>query len=267
MVSAVSLSAVSVTIDGAAILRDVTVSVQAGEWVAIIGPNGAGKTTLLRAMAGLVPATGSVDVDGHEGAVRSRRAFARSVAYVPQAPLIPEGMTVREYTLLGRTAHLPYLAMESTRDHVIADGVLDRLELTAFADRALHSLSGGEQQRAVLARALVQEAPVLLLDEPTTALDLGHQQHVLELVDELRRERRLAVVSAMHDLTLAAQFAERLVLMSGGTIALEGSPREVLTEAILTRHWGAHVRVVDDPEAGLVVLPMREGAARQTLVP
>ena len=265
--TAVALSGVSVEFDGVSIIRDVSVAVDHGTWLGIIGPNGAGKTTLLRAMAGLAEATGSVEIEGVDAAGRARRAIARSVAYVPQNPAMPDGMDVREYTLLGRTAHLGYLAMESDRDFAIVDEILERLGLTAFARRQLVSLSGGEQQRAVLARALVQEAPVLLLDEPTTALDLGHQQHVLELVDDLRRERGLAVVSAMHDLTLAAQFAERLVLLSGGEVAAAGTPRDVLTESTLSAHWGAHVRVVDDPEAGLVVIPMRDTAVPRTLVP
>ena len=266
MVTAVRLRDVSVVLDGTQVLTEVSLDVAQGEWLAVIGPNGAGKTTLLRAMAGLVPVAGVVEVEGSDAAGRSRRVLARCLAYVPQTPLVPEGMNVREYTLLGRTAHLSYLAMESRRDFEAVDAVLARLELDPFAHRPLTSLSGGERQRAVLARALVQEAPVLLLDEPTTALDLGHQQQVLELVDELRRERGLAVVSAMHDLTLAAQFAERLVLLSRGAVAVEGTPEDVLTEDILSRHWGAHVRVVTDPDAGLVVLPMRDGASRPTLV-
>ena len=265
--TAIALDGVSVDIDGVSIVRDVSVAVYHAEWLAIIGPNGAGKTTLLRVMAGLVQASGTIEIEGVSTAGRPRRSIARSVAYVPQNPAMPEGMDVREYTLLGRTAHLPYLAMESQRDLVVVDDVLERLDLTSFATRPLVSLSGGEQQRAVLARALVQEAPVLLLDEPTTALDLGHQQHVLELVDDLRRDRGLAVVSAMHDLTLAGQFAERLVLLCGGEVAAEGTPQEVLTEETLSAHWGAHVRVVDDPEAGLVVMPMRDSSTRRTLVP
>ena len=262
----IGLRDVSVVVGGARLLDAVSFDVEPGEWLAVIGPNGAGKTTLLRAMAGLVATTGSVEVDG-VAVGHSRRTLARRIAYVPQTPLVPEGMDVREYTLLGRTAHLGYLAMESRHDFEVVNDVLDRLDLAAFADRPLTSLSGGERQRAVLARALVQEAPVLLLDEPTTALDLGHQQQVLELVDELRRERGLAVVSAMHDLTLTAQFAERLVLLSGGRVAVAGTPDEVLTEEILSTHWGAHVRVISDPDAGLVVLPLRESANRPAVVP
>jgi iron complex transport system ATP-binding protein len=122
----------------------------------------------------------------------------------------------------------------------------------------LDSLSGGEQQRAVLARALVQQAPVLLLDEPTTALDVGHQQQVLELVEELRIEHGLAVISAMHDLTLAGQFADRLLLLSGGRVVATGGAADVLTEATVSEHWGARVRVLRDEDGGVIVLPVRD---------
>jgi iron complex transport system ATP-binding protein len=148
--------------------------------------------------------------------------------------------------------------MERGADLAIVHDVITRLDLTGLDDRPLGSLSGGEQQRAVLARALAQQSPVLLLDEPTSALDVGHQQQVLELVETLRREHGLAVVSAMHDLTLAGQFADRLLLLSGGRVIAAGSADTVLTEAIVSEHWGARVRVVHDPEGGVVVIPVRE---------
>jgi iron complex transport system ATP-binding protein len=166
---------------------------------------------------------------------------------------------VFEYALLGRTAHLRYLAVEGPRDITIVEDVLGQLDLTALADRPLSSLSGGEQQRAVLARALAQQAPVLLLDEPTSALDVGNQQQALELVEDLRREWGLVVVSAMHDLTLAGQFADRLLLLSRGSAVACGPARTVLTERSLSEHWGARVRVLDDPEGGIVVIPIRSG--------
>ena len=257
MTPAVRAKDVSVVLDGATVLRDVDLEVEAGEWVGVIGPNGAGKTTLLRALAGLVPFTGTVEVLGAPPHRHGRRAVARHLAYVPQDPLIPAGMTVAEYVLLGRTAHLPYLGVEGRRDHEVVAGVLERLDLGDLRQRALDSLSGGEQQRAVLARALAQEAPVLLLDEPTSALDVGHQQQVLELVETLRADTSLAVVSAMHDLTLAGQFADRLLLLAGGQAVAAGPARTVLTERALSEHWGARVRVLEDPEGGIVVIPIR----------
>ena len=165
------------------VLSGIDLEVAAGEWLGVIGPNGAGKTTLLRAIAGLVAHTGSVLLaDG-------RRPAAADVAMVPQSPVVPEGMTVTEYALVGRTAHLGWLARESRRDRRVVAAVLRRLGLSGFASRLLSQLSGGEAQRVFVARALAQQAPVLLLDEPTSALDLGHQRTMLELIDELRRDR------------------------------------------------------------------------------
>ncbi len=154
---------------------------------------------------------------------------------VPQNPVIPDGMTVLDYVLLGRTPYIPFWGTESGSDLRVAGRVLAELDLGSMTDRVLQSLSGGELQRVVLARALAQEAPVLLLDEPTTALDIGHQQQVLELVDQLRATRSIAVLAAMHDLTLAAQYADRLVLLVDGRTAAAGPAEVVLTSALLRR--------------------------------
>ncbi|MDX1450022.1 MAG: ABC transporter ATP-binding protein [Acidimicrobiia bacterium] len=246
------------------VLRSVDVEVGAGEWLALIGPNGAGKSTLLRCIAGVMPYEGSIEIGAEPTSTMSRRRLARHVALVPQHPVVPPGMSVVDYALLGRTPYLPFWSMERPADLERVASVLTRLDLEGMAHRPVSGLSGGEMQRAVLARALVQDAGVLLLDEPTTALDLGHQQHVLELVDELRVERGLAVVAAVHDLTLAAQYADRLVLLDGGAVAAEGSAAEVLTVDSLTDRYGARVRVLHDPDGGLVVVPqrMRPGTGR-----
>ena len=227
------------------------------ETVALVGPSGAGKTTVLRAICGLVGYEGSISVGGSEVRDRSRRELARAVALVPQAPVLPDDMTVGEYVLLGRTPHLGYLGSEGPRDVEAAMTALERLDLLELAPRRLGSLSGGERQRAVLARALAQEASLLLLDEPTAALDVGRGQQVLALVDELRHRHALTVVSAMHDLTLAGQFAERLVLLAAGRVAAAGPPRAVLTEDLVAAHYGARVRVVAEEELGVVVVPSR----------
>jgi iron complex transport system ATP-binding protein len=232
----------------------------AGEWVALIGPNGAGKTSALRAVAGLVAYDGTVVLDGRDARSLGRRRLARLVAFVPQKPETPPELTVAEYVLLGRTPYVPPLGGERRSDREAAGRALERLDLGALADRRLGSLSGGELQRTVLARALAQEAPVLLLDEPTTSLDLGRQQLVLELVDVLRSGEGdgtgLTVVSTMHDLTLAGQFADRLLLLDRGAVVAEGTAAEVLSAANVAAHYGAHVRVVED-EAGVFVLPVR----------
>ncbi|HEU5008270.1 MAG TPA: ABC transporter ATP-binding protein [Jatrophihabitantaceae bacterium] len=242
-------------------VRDISAAVAPGEWVGLIGANGAGKSSLLRAIAQLEPHDGTVRVDGRALPRISRRQQARLVAYVPQTPELPAGMTVAEYTLLGRTPHLGYLSVESDADRTLCRALLARLGLDALAGRTLSALSGGEAQRVVLARALAQQAPVLLLDEPTSALDLGNRVDALELVDELRRERGLTVLSAMHDLTLAAQFTDRLLLLAAGRLAAAGTPAEVLDEALLSHCFGGRVRVLPDELGGLVVVPVRRERA------
>ncbi len=255
--TALALRSLSVTVDGSRILDGVTGSVQAGEWVTVIGPNGAGKSTLLRAVAGLVPRRGGVRIGADDGLALARRELARRVALVPQSPSLPPAMTVAEYVLLGRTPHLGWFAREGARDLEVADAALVRLDLVELAERRLGTLSGGEQQRAVLARALAQEAPLLLLDEPTNALDVGRGQQALELVDALRREAGLTVLAAMHDLTLAGQYADRLLLLDGGRVVAAGGVDDVLTDELIARHYGASVRVLRDEEGRLVVLPVR----------
>jgi iron complex transport system ATP-binding protein len=252
---------VGVVLGGRAIVDGLTLRVQGGEWVALIGPNGAGKTTALRAAAGHVRYTGSVQVGGREVARLSPRRLARELAVVPQTPTTPPLLTVTEYVMLGRTARIPYFGRESPADLVAVAGALRRLELEELSERPLASLSGGERQRAVLARALVQEAQVLLLDEPTSALDIGRQQAVLELVDCLRGELGLTVVAAMHDLTLAGQFADRLMLLSGGRVAAVGPPADVLTECRIADHYGARVDVRTADGQAPDVVPRR--AARE----
>jgi iron complex transport system ATP-binding protein len=256
-VSGIELAGVSVAYAGVPVLSEVSVAVPAGGWLGLIGPNGAGKTTMLRAVAGLVSHSGRIRIGGGLLSAIGRRRAARLVAYVPQRPQVPASMPVTDYVLLGRTPHVSYLGTEGPRDLAAAAAVMERLGLTPFAGRPLGSLSGGEAQRAILARAMAQESPVLLLDEPTAALDVGHQQHVLELVDELRAERGLTVVSAMHDLTLAGQFSDELLLLDAGRAVAAGPAGAVLTEEAIRRHYGASVRVLQDPDGGVVVLPTR----------
>jgi iron complex transport system ATP-binding protein len=255
--TALALDRVSVTLGGARVVNQLSAHVENGEWVALIGPNGAGKTTALRAVAGLVDFDGAVRILGDDAEALARKEVARRVALVPQVPLIPGNITVREYVLLGRTPHLGYFGSERRVDQVEANAALEQLDLTAFALRRLDTLSGGERQRATLARALAQDAPILLLDEPTAALDVGRQQQVLELVDTLRTSRGLTVLSTMHDLTLAGQYADRLLLLDGGRLVASGGAEEVLTRALITEHYGAEVEVVDAPGSGFIVVPVR----------
>jgi iron complex transport system ATP-binding protein len=253
----IKVTGLGVTLDGRQVLSDVALSVGGGEWLAVIGPNGAGKSTLLRAVLGLIPYAGTVLADGLSLAAKRPRERARLVAYAPQTPELPPDMTVYDYALLGRTPYIAYLGRESAHDREVTDSVLDRLDLAEFAGRPLGHLSGGERQRVVLARALVQQAPVLLLDEPTTALDLGHQQQVLELVDRLRLADGLTVVTTLHDLSLAGQYADALVLLSAGRVVASGPPKQVLTEPLVTRYFGAQVRIDHGPDGRPLVRLVR----------
>jgi iron complex transport system ATP-binding protein len=257
----IALAGVGVELTRERVLNRISLAVERGGWTILIGPNGAGKTTLLRAVAGLVAHEGVIAVGGRDPRTMSVRERARTIALVPQNPLLPLGMTVAEYVYLGRTAHLGMLGRAGVGDEGAVVEALGRLDLRARAGRRLGELSGGERQRAVLARALAQSAPVLLLDEPTTALDVGRQQEALELVAELRAERRLTVLGAMHDLTLAGQYADRLALLDAGRVVGQGPPAEVLTEELIERHYRARVQVTD-LDGAPVVMPARTGARR-----
>lgn len=240
------------------VVSDVSATVDSGGWLAIIGPNGSGKSTLLKAILGVVRHSGEVLVDGRPVTGLHRRERARLLGYAPQVPHLPVGLTVTDYVLLGRTPHLGVLGREGRTDLGVVSGVLDRLDLTELADRPLSTLSGGERQRAVLGRALAQRSGILLLDEPTTGLDIGHAQALLDLIDELRRESGTTVVTTLHDLTLAAQYAENLVLLDHGTVAATGPPAEVLSPTTLATHYAARVTVVTAPDGSPVITPVRE---------
>jgi iron complex transport system ATP-binding protein len=256
MAGAVAVRDVSVVLDKTPILHGIDVEVAEREWVTIIGPNGAGKSTLLKAIGGLLRFAGSIELFGASITAMPRRTRAQLVATVAQDPIVPPGMAVLDYVLLGRTPYIAPLGRESRTDLDAANEVLTSLDLKRFGNRQLESLSGGERQRVFLARALAQGAKLLLLDEPTTALDIGHQQDVLELVDGLRRERGLTVLATMHDLSIAGEYADRMVMLADGRVAATGTPANVLTEELLARHYNARVRVVPG-EQGPLVVPVR----------
>ncbi len=256
MSAAAELRRVSVRLGSDWVVHEVSATVGRGEWVGLIGPNGAGKTTILRALAGVVPFTGEAMLDERSVISGTRRELARRVALVPQSPQMPPELTVAEYVLLGRTPHIGLLASEGHSDRLSAEHAIARLGLHQLAARRLGSLSGGERQRAALARALAQDAPVLLLDEPTSSLDLGRQQDALELIDSLRREEGLTVISAMHDLSLAGQFADRLLLLDRGRLVADGPAPDVLSESSIAAYYGASVRIVRE-NGSVFVLPRR----------
>lgn len=257
--SSIEFASVTVQYGRRTVLRELSALVEAGGWLGLIGPNGAGKSTLLRAAVGLVEHDGEIRVDGVALDKRSRRAAL--LAYVPQSPVMPHDMTAFDYVLLGRSPFVGYFGTESRHDRAVARSVLDRLDLSAFVDRPLGTLSGGEQQRLVIARALATEAPILLLDEPTSALDIGHQQQALELVARLRRDEGLTVISAMHDLTLAGMYADQLVLLHEGSAVASGSAAQVLSPETLAEFYGVRVTVHHEADGTVVVIPRRESLA------
>ena len=250
---AVSCAGLSVRLGGRPVLHGLDLDVASGSWTSIIGPNGAGKSTLLRALSGLVDARGRVRIADTDLDSVPRRTRARLLAIVPQDPVWPPGMAVVDYVLLGRAAHQTVRVSASEHDIATVVALLQRLDLDTMARRAVDTLSGGERQRVAIARALAQEAPLLLLDEPSSALDIGHQIEVLELIDDLRRERGLTVLSTLHDLGLAGQFSERIALLVDGTIVADGAPVDVLTSDLIGRHYGAEVRIHHEADGAVTV--------------
>ncbi|HEX7163038.1 MAG TPA: ABC transporter ATP-binding protein [Trebonia sp.] len=253
------LAAVDVTValDRTPVINSVSCAVSGGGWLALIGPNGAGKSTLIRAMAGLVAYGGTVTLDAVDTRAMKAKERARVLAYVPQEPTLPPDLTVEQYVLLGRTPHLGYLATPGRHDRERVRSAMARLDVTKFAQRRLARLSGGERQRAVLARALAGDPKVLLLDEPTSMLDVGHEQQVLELVDGLRKDAGLTVVSTLHDLTVAGQYADTLVMLDGGEVVASGSPQTVLTAALIESVYAAKVHVITGRDGHPVIAPVR----------
>jgi iron complex transport system ATP-binding protein len=238
------------------VLHEISLNVQSGEVLALIGPNGAGKSTLIRAASGVIPYTGHVRTNGDDFASLSSLQRARYIATVPQAVALPPAYTVWETVLFGRTPYLGFLGQPSKRDEEIARQALGRVSAFPLADRRVGELSGGEQQRVLLARALCQSTPILLLDEPTAHLDLQYQVGLLELVNELAHKDKLAVLVALHDLNLAAHYADRIALMVAGSIKAIGSAKEVLQPQLIQEAYCLPVQVVKHPFLDIpLVLP------------
>ena len=230
------------------ILRDVSLTVNAGEVVALVGPNGAGKSTLIRVVSGVVAArAGEVRLDEVDLLRIKSMARARLVAVVSQMIHLPEAFTVGEIVLMGRTPHLPFWAGESKNDCEVAWQAIKRTQIESLLDRRAYELSGGEQQRVVIARALTQAPKALLLDEPTAHLDLKYQLGVLELARSLAKDNGLAILMTLHDLNQAALYADRVALMQRGTLIAQGTAREVFTPERLSEVYGVPVAVSEHP--------------------
>ncbi|MCH7786279.1 MAG: ABC transporter ATP-binding protein [Chloroflexi bacterium] len=240
------------------ILNGLYLDANEGELVGIVGPNGAGKSTLLRLISGVLKAAeGRVSVNGTDLASLKPAQRARLVSVVPQNPQLPLHFKLLDLVLMGRNPHLRLMEWEGGRDLEISRKAMELTDTWRLADRLVGTLSGGERQRGVVAMALAQEAPVLLLDEPTSSLDLAHQTGIMDLVRDVQRQRGGTIVVAMHDLTLAAQYSDRLIMLAEGRSYAEGSPKSVLTRENISRVYGTNVVVLEHPIGGTpVVLPI-----------
>jgi len=241
------------------VVDDLDLDLTEGSFTAIVGPNGCGKSTLLRALGRLMrPISGQVLLDGQAIARTPTREVAKGLGLLPQAPVAPEGLTVADLVARGRHPHQSWLRQWSRDDEAVVAEALAWTDMADLADRPVDALSGGQRQRAWISMALAQGTDLLLLDEPTTYLDLSHQIDVLELVGRLHAERGRTVVVVLHDLNLAARYAQRLVAMKDGAIVASGTPDEVLTERLLADVFDLEARVLADPVAGTpMVVPVR----------
>nr|WP_042180622.1 ABC transporter ATP-binding protein [Kibdelosporangium sp. MJ126-NF4]CEL14483.1 Ferric hydroxamate ABC transporter (TC 3.A.1.14.3), ATP-binding protein FhuC [Kibdelosporangium sp. MJ126-NF4]CTQ88848.1 Ferric hydroxamate ABC transporter (TC 3.A.1.14.3), ATP-binding protein FhuC [Kibdelosporangium sp. MJ126-NF4] len=244
---------------GTPVLREVDVTLKPSTVTVLVGPNGCGKSTLLRTLAGLLPAIdGTVHVDDTPLNELPRRALARHLAFLPQSPIVPAGVTVRELARHGRYAHRGAFARHTSEDAEAVAWALEVTDSAALADRRLDELSGGERQRAWLATVLAQKTGIVLLDEPTTYLDLRHQFEVLDVVRKLAREHGIACGVVLHDLTQAAAYGDEVVVVADQTIVAAGAAEQVLTAATIQQAFGLEVTVVRDPETGyLACFPRR----------
>ena len=256
--------ALEVDYDGVPALKGVSLSVRAGELLALVGPNGSGKTTLLKALAGVRrPKRGVVYLDCRELAALPPREVARRVAALEQAPTVGFDFTVRELVEWGRHPHRPRLGPWTARDERAVQDALQRLGLEGLESRPISGLSGGERRRVFLAMALAQEPEVLLLDEPTAHLDLKHQLEVFERVRRLVEENGLAVVAALHDLNWALRYADRVAVLERGRLVACGPPLDVLQPELVRRVWGVRVQIVSTEDGPwLCPLPLRRSRPR-----
>lgn len=263
--AATRLSARDLTIgyDKRTISEHLSVEIPDGGFTVIVGPNACGKSTLLRALSRLLsPMAGEVVLDG--AAIRSYRTkeVARRLGLLPQSSIAPEGITVSDLVARGRFPHQGMLRQWSPEDEVAVDRAMQATDLAGLASRLVDELSGGQRQRAWLAMVLAQETPLLLLDEPTTFLDIAHQIDVLELCSTLRRDHGRTLVAVLHDLNHAARYGTHIIAMRDGEIVAEGAPEDVITEELVEQVFGLVCRVIADPVSGSpLVIPLGNGAA------
>ena len=234
-----------------AVVRDLTISVPGGEITSVVGPNGCGKSTILRSLARLMkPRGGAIYLDGDAISNLPTREVARRLGILPQSPAAPEGLTVRELAAQGRYPHQSWLRQWSKADERAVERALQTTGVMDLADRPLDTLSGGQRQRAWISMALAQETETLLLDEPTTFLDMAHQLEVLQLLHRLNREEGRTILMVLHDLNNAARYSHQVIALSRGQVYDAGPPDEVVTPELLREVFGVEADVVPDPRTG-----------------
>ncbi len=242
------------------VLNDMTFQVMPGEMVGLIGPNGCGKSTIIKALSRVIsPHSGKIFLDGKDISQIPRRDLARLMGVVPQVPLLPSTFTAFEIVLMGRNPHLGLFQYEGPEELAITWQAMERTATQSLAERRVGELSGGEVQCIIIARALAQETKAILLDEPTANLDIGRQIEILDLIKGLCRESNLTVLAALHDLNLASQYCDRLVLINKGRIHAEGTPREVIITQNIKEVYGTDGCVYAHPINGLPTVLLRSG--------
>ncbi|HEY9890089.1 MAG TPA: ABC transporter ATP-binding protein [Candidatus Obscuribacterales bacterium] len=236
--------------DGNAIIRGLDLAIPQGQITTLVGPNGCGKSTLLRGMARLLkPQGGTVYLEGDAIAHLPTKALAQRLGILPQSPAAPEGLTVRELVAQGRYPHQNWLQQWSPEDELKVEAAIATTHLQDFANRPLDTLSGGQRQRAWIAMALAQDTATLLLDEPTTYLDLAHQIEVLDLLYGLNKQAQRTIVMVLHDLNMACRYSHHLIALRDGQVMGQGRPAEVVTEAMVQQVFGLNSRIITDPVA------------------
>ncbi len=255
----------SLAYDHARIVENLDLTLSGGRVTALVGPNGCGKSTLLRGISRLLkPSTGSVLLNSQDIWKLPTKTLARQLGILPQSPVAPEGLTVHELVAQGRYPHQSWFQQWSTEDERVTAEALEITGMVDFTDRPVDTLSGGQRQRAWIAMTLAQDSDVILLDEPTTFLDLAYQIEVLDLLHDLNRERGKTIVMVLHDLNHACRYADDLVALRGGTIMAHGQPGKVVTEAMVRNVFGVDCRVIADPVTGTpLIVPLGRKAAKQ----
>ncbi|SEQ95560.1 ABC transporter ATP-binding protein [Piscibacillus halophilus] len=243
---------VSKSVDGKPIVQDIQLSIQKGKCIGLIGPNGAGKSTVVKLISALEkPSAGQIQFMGKDVQDWSVKKLAQHIAVLTQEGLAPYPITVYDAILMGRYPHLGFFQRESKRDYEIVEEVLKITDLTEFRDQLLDTLSGGERQRVAIAKAMVQQPELLLLDEPTTYLDIGHQLNILKLVQDWQKRDGLTVVMVLHDLNLAAQFCDELVLMDHGRVVRVGTSEDIIAKEMLESVYHANPEIIRHPKTNI----------------